>query len=64
MLFDRYRLLAAVNHSRKWVPGFLETEIVDWVTPKAPNTATLQYIAIPVLSRSVLLVPQSLDSKG
>ena len=34
LLFDRYRLLAAVNHNRKWVPGFLETEIVDWVTPR------------------------------
>ncbi len=34
MLFDRYRLLAAVNHNRKWVPDFLETEIVDWITPR------------------------------
>ena len=34
MLLDRYRLLAAVNHNGKWVPNFLETEIVDWITPR------------------------------
>ena len=34
MLLDRYRLLTAVNYNRKWVPGKLEAEIVDWVTPR------------------------------
>ena len=34
MLLDRYRLLTAVNHNRKWVPSSLEAEIVDWVTPR------------------------------
>lgn len=34
MLFDRYRILTAVNHDRKWVPSSLETEIVSWITPR------------------------------
>lgn len=34
MLLDRYRLLTAVNHDRKWVPEHLATEIVDWITPR------------------------------
>ena len=34
MLLDRYRLLAAANHNKEWVPGSLKDEIIDWVAPR------------------------------